>query len=665
MRAFKRKNNIFSNNVENRKKEIMFPIILWLGLGLLSTILIESLNRGSLTKTIIFIFGSFSLFLLNYFIVLSITSIAFLFKKTKSVYTILAGLIVLFGISDGVVMKFRGTPITAADMYSIKDGASIAKEYIGVFEFVLIIIALISFIVGIVIMFRREKKSKYFSCFKNIGFIIIPIIILTCGLAKYNTAKGKIKTYRWDLTATYNNNGFLISFINSAKELIPTKPETYTQERMNNINSKIEEKSVAVSAGDTKPNIIVVQLESFVDPYRLQGVEFESDPIPNIRKLQGESQHGFMKVPCFGGGTVRTEFEVLTGYSANNLGPGEIPNNTVLKKQSVESLAYILKNQGYGVTAVHDYIGNFYNRDTVYANFGFDNLVSMEYMDNLQYTYDYPSDMNNMPVIDTLINKKDPQFIFNVAVESHGPYDKEYKAEKYTVTGDMSDENKNQLQEYLDKAMEVDRYVESLINYVKESGEPTILAIYSDHLPALGMISDKKYFPQDKKYESEYYIWSNMGNEELKKDINAYQLSTEVLNLANVKGGLMPTFHNTYMKDEKYDEYLKDVQYDQLYGSNYLLGKNAYTKADMKLGIDNVKINKAYIEGNQLVVEGENLTKASKIIVDGKVLKTTYDNDSKIVAIGYGKNINKIEVGQEGMYGKMLSKSNEIKLSEN
>lgn len=663
MKIFKRKTTIFNSSIKSEKKEIIFPIIMWLSLGFIFTILIESLNRGSLAKTFVFMFGSFTLFLLNYFIILSITSVAFLFKKTKSVYNTIAGILVLFAIVNGVVMKFRGSPVTAADMYSIKDAMSIAKEYIGIFEMVLVGLALIAFIIGIVIMFRKEKKSKHFSYLRNIGCIIIPIILLTFAADKYNVAKGNIKNYRWDLTATYNENGFLISFINSAKELVPTKPETYTQDRMNEINSKIEDQVVTASAGEVKPNVIVVQLESLVDPYRLKGLEFESDPIPNIRKLQSESQHGFMKVPSFGGGTVRTEFEVLTGYSANNLGPGEIPNNTVLKKQSVESLAYILKKQGYGVTAVHDYIGNFYNRNSVYANFGFDNLVSMEYMDNLEYTYDYPSDMNNLPVINTLIDEKEPQFIFNVAVESHGPYDKDYKPEKYTVSGDIDDESKNQIQEYLDKVVEVDKYVESLINSIKESGEPTILAVYSDHLPALNAISDSKYFDQDKKYDTEYYIWSNMGSKEVKKDIKAYQLSTEVLNTSGLEGGLMPTFHNTYMEDPKYDEYLKDVQYDQLYGSNYLLGENVYPKANMKLGIDELKINKAYIEGNQLVVEGENLTKASKVIADGKVLKTTYDTENKIVAIGYNKNISKIQVGQEGMYGKFLSKSNEIQIS--
>lgn len=64
-------------------------------------------------------------------------------------------------------------------------------------------------------------------------------------------------------------------------------------------------------------------------------------------------------MPTYGGGTVRSEFEVLTGLSTDYLPVGEIPNNNILKKQPVESLAYILRDYGYGTNVIHNYEGNF------------------------------------------------------------------------------------------------------------------------------------------------------------------------------------------------------------------------------------------------------------------------------------------------------------------
>lgn len=634
------------------------------GFSILLTLIIELMQRGSIVKVIMFVTSHFAMFLLNVGIILSITSVAFLFKKTKSVYTILVGSLLIFGAIGGVVISFRGSPLTAADMYSIKDGLAIAQEYLGITEIIIVCLVILAFIIGIIILFKKEKKNEKFNCFRNILFLIIPSFIFTFGIYKYNKVKDNIKLYRWDLTSTYGVNGYLVSFIDSAKELIPNKPETYSQGRIDEIKTNMDEETMAVSGNQQKPNIIVVQLESFIDPYRLKGVEFTEDPIPNIRKIQEMGQNGLIRVPCFGGGTVRSEFEVLTGYSANNLGPGEIPNNTILRKQPVESMAYILKKQGYDVTAIHNYTGNFYNRDEVYANFGFDKMVTKEYMDNLEIKYDYPSDMNNLKPIKELMNSDKPQFIFNVAVESHGPYDDDYQAEKYTVSGDISEVEKNQIQEYLDKAKEVDNYVGSLIDYVEKSGEPTVIAMYGDHLPALDVVYDAENYPADQKYDTEYFIWSNTGMKPLEKDIQAYQLSTYILDQAKIKGGLMPSFHRTYMNDKKYDEYLKDIQYDQLYGENYSLGQELYKKTDLQLGLNPVKVTKAYIEGTQLVVEGENLTKASVVIADGKNIRTTYDNANRIIAVDFDKNIKKIEVGQEGMYGKMLTKTSEIPVAK-
>lgn len=650
--------------MKDKKFDIVKTILKWIFICTIMVLSIETMQRGSIVKSFVFIKGHFSMFMLNLGIILSITSIAFLFKKRLAIFAILSGAILIFAAAGAVVMNFRGSPLTAADMYSVKDGIAIAKEYFGIVEIVIILLLIAAMIAGVVFLFKKAKKRESSSILKNILIFIIPAFIFTFVSYKYNREHNNIKLYRWDLTTTYKENGYLVSFIDSAKELIPTKPETYNQARMDKIKNGLDESSAAVMANKTKPNIIVVQLESFIDPYRLKGVEFSEDPIPNIRRIQEQGPQGMITVPCFGGGTVRSEFEVLTGYAANNLGPGEIPNNTVLKKQSVESMAYILKNQGYDTTAIHNYLGNFYNRDEVYSNFGFDNLVTQEYIDDLQSKYDYPSDMNNLKSVKEVIVRDEPQFVFNVAVESHGPYDDDYKAEKYTVSGNISEVEKNQIQEYVDKAHEVDKYVEELIKYVESTGEPTIIAMYGDHLPALDAVNNPDIYPSDQKYETEYFIWSNTGVKPTEKNIEAYQLSAYVLGLAGIDAGIMPEFHKTYAGDEKYQEYLKDLQFDQLYGENYLLGQKIYKKSDMKLGINPIKVTKAYIDGNSLIVEGENLTRASKVMVKGKPIQTTYESANKIVAKGFKENVKSIQVGQEAMYGKMLSKTDEVQVEK-
>ena len=61
------------------------------------------------------------------------------------------------------------------------------------------------------------------------------------------------------------------------------------------------------------PDVVVVLSESFMDPFVLNGMRDLPDPIPNMRAALKARHGGRMLAPTFGGGTVRTEFEVLTG----------------------------------------------------------------------------------------------------------------------------------------------------------------------------------------------------------------------------------------------------------------------------------------------------------------------------------------------------------------
>ena len=77
-----------------------------------------------------------------------------------------------------------------------------------------------------------------------------------------------------------------------------------------------------------------------------------------------------LTVPVVGAGTANTEFEVLTGMSSRFFGPGEYPFQTCLKDQTVESVAYDLKENGYATHAIHNHRAAFYSRNEVYPQSG-------------------------------------------------------------------------------------------------------------------------------------------------------------------------------------------------------------------------------------------------------------------------------------------------------
>src|SRR5690606_23705483 len=80
----------------------------------------------------------------------------------------------------------------------------------------------------------------------------------------------------------------------------------------------------ATTTARTLPDIVIVQSESLFDPARLAGV-LDGRWLPQYHRLTRRTTHGDLVVPTFVGGTIRTEFEVLTGAPLASLGGVQYP----------------------------------------------------------------------------------------------------------------------------------------------------------------------------------------------------------------------------------------------------------------------------------------------------------------------------------------------------
>lgn len=665
----------FKELLGNKKtlKNLGINLFIWITLSFLLVFLGESFYRGSIENGKNFFNNSRELFILNYLIFLVITSIAFLFKKTRMVYGIISIIIMGFYIASGVIVGFRGSPLIWADMFSIKDGIAIAENYLNSETLKYVAIALIAIVVIIVALWFSERYKSKNKVFNLYGLIIVPLAVIVTG-SFYGSIKDGVEIYRWDLPASYHQNGFVYSFLNTAAGFKVKEPDNYSKASIDNIrNNIIEEEQVAsvnAKASSTKPaempNIIIVQLESFMDLNRIEGLTFTEDPIPNFRRIAEESTHGFLKVPTYGGGTVRSEFEVLTGLSTDYLPVGEIPNNNILKKQPVESMAYILHDYGYGTSVIHNYEGNFYNRDTVFPNLGFDTYVPMEYMDKPNNDeWQYPEDVLNIkPVEQILADNETPQFIYNITVESHGGYSSS-DFDNYTVDGNLTQEERNEIQCYVDKLRGVDEYIKELVDYAEASGEPTVIAMFGDHLPSLKVINEDESVLKDRnKYLTDFFIWDNIGLQKENVNMEAEEFTTYILDKLNMVSGVMPTFHEAYKEKPDYNKEFELLEYDMLFGKKYFFSadKKQYEKTNMKLGINEIVLNNYDISNNTLTVTGDNFNYKSKIIINGKIVETSFVDKHTLTTTDIPSDIKKISVGQIGKYDKILGSTNTLEI---
>ncbi|HWU74871.1 MAG TPA: LTA synthase family protein [Rhodanobacter sp.] len=237
------------------------------------------------------------------------------------------------------------------------------------------------------------------------------------------------------------------------------------------------------------PDIVVVQSESFFDPTIMRGYE-HSDFAPNLRRLAAHGISGKLHVPTFGGGTIRTEFEVLTGLSLRYFDNLQFPYLQMSHK-SLPSLVRTLEAHGYSTLAIHGNDPAFWNRTTAFKAIGFDRFVSQS-----SFPANAPNDgkyMADSAMTDEIMTQlKDggpPQFIFAISIEAHGPYDVEptHVAERdaIPVPDGIAGRDKLELQTYLYHLRHADAELGRLVKLLAQRQRPSLVLFYGDHLPAL------------------------------------------------------------------------------------------------------------------------------------------------------------------------------------
>ena len=477
------------NEIFTLDKRTIHQILLWLIGGLVLVFATEFLLRGSFEDVITLIKEKPGVVLANYLLILMLTSIFFLVKRKYMVYFISFMVILGVAITTFFLMKVRGIPLTFSDLYSIGEAMEIADKYINKTMIIIAVICLAFLIAVAVFLYKLDCDTKRF---KLINFVLIFIVSIGFfSTVRSQQSKNIMQFKRWDIPASYKCNGLTYSTVESCVKYIRKKPNDYSQAKIQEIKDKVDkaEASDNRTLNNKKPNILFVQLEAFMDPTEVKGIKYSEDPIPNFRKLTQTFTHGMASAPTTGGGTVRTEFEVMTGNNIDYLTPGEIPYNTILKSKYYNSVATTLKSEGYKAHAVHNFQGNFYGRNNAYAKLGFDDFTSKEYMSNYELNErEWVKDVILTKYIEKALDStKDSDLVYTVSVQGHSSYPTD--AENYDfpikVSGTLDQKVLNQMYYYVNQIKGTDDFIGELVDMVNKRDEDTIILFYSDHMPNL------------------------------------------------------------------------------------------------------------------------------------------------------------------------------------
>ena len=461
----------------------------------------------------------------------------------------------LLGLANSAVRTFRGTPISALDLYNIRTAMAVAGGYRYPFEFYFFTATLL-----LLFVWALAGKARWRCARRRVRWVArgccAAAVAAFCAVFS-NTAflnEIGIEDYLWNQNLAFADNGLLLSIAYSTKYLQIDVPEDYSPEQVQEIIDALPATDVPLT--QEQPNLIVIMNESLYDLATAGSFETDLEYLSFIHSLQGDENTitGNLRVSTFGGGTCNTEFEFLTGCTL-----GFFPSGSVVYQQYIReempSLVTLLQAQGYTADAVHPFYNYCWNRNKVYPLLGFEHFYDLSDFSGAKmlgsYVSNCVSDESDYEKLIELFEEKEsgqPIFLFNVTMQNHGGYARLLNAPEELVHMEKDGYTSSYADNYLSLIRASDLAFEELLSYFEQVEEPTIILLFGDHAPNLpdGVyeqlmgkdLGDLTLEETQKRYTTPFVLWANYDIENGGEDvgtISANYLSTLLLHTAGLK----------------------------------------------------------------------------------------------------------------------------------
>lgn len=640
-------------------------------LSMMLIFIIEVISRRSLVSAFSFLSKHTWAFVYNSFIIFASLSLVYLMRRRLLGRIVISGLWLFLGTVNGCILSNRVTPFGYTDLKCINDLLSMQNtNYFTAVEAITVVVVVGLFVAFCIYLFIKGPKFQGpRRRFVTPALVAVPFLLLPVTTeAAQNT--NVLASYFANIAQGYENYGFVYGFSTSVVDRGMSKPENYSEETIASVKKESKQET---TTNAKKPNMVVVLLESFIDPTEVDYLGFSEDPIPNFRRLTDNYTTGHLTVPVVGAGTANTEFEVLTGMSMQYFGTGEYPYKTILKQTDCESIASDLSKLGYGTHVVHNNGGNFYSRANAFSMMGFDSFTSKELMDIQEYT-----PLGSWPTDDILISETvkamdatpdQSDFVYTITVQGHGDYptDKILANPEIKVSGTMDEAGVNQWEYYVNMIHEVDKFIKNLTDALAARGEDTIVVLFGDHLPSLGL--EDANMATGTTFKTKYATWNNFGLAKNDADLTAYELLAHVTNDMGIHEGTIFAYEQNALDKgttgtEAYLNGLNQLQYDLLYGNRYAYnGVDLYPATNLVMGVEETGISDIWTSptGGYATIIGQNFTRWSKVYVNGEKVDTAYLNSSRLrIPLESVSDGDTVVVNQMGSSNTVFRSSNEF-----
>jgi phosphoglycerol transferase MdoB-like AlkP superfamily enzyme len=644
-------------------------------ISFIPVVIMEILSRGHYIEMITWSYKHVLELLFNEWIVFSLLLLFIaMIGRTRIAYWAISGILLSLALISGIKLKILGVPLTPWDIVLAGEASDMVKYISNILNFKILIILALFLTTSYFLLYRTPLFMKKVALKERGILAVIAVAMLTAVYTDLPLPVQKwfgIKASVWNQVENTQSNGYALATVLNTKSMFNDKREGYDDKTVEAI---VSQSPKPIKAGDAsnpvKPNVIVVLSEAFWDPTVINGVEFSRDPIPFFHKLQQTGTSGTMLSPQYGGGTANVEFEVLTGNSMRFLPQGSIAYNQFITNE-VDSLASIYARQGYTSTAISPFYNWFFNSNKIYKDFGFSKYIPIEFF-KPNYSGPYIADSEvAVNIIHATDQSDGPDFIFANTMENHFHFfPGKFPRNTIGVKGNISPSSIGMLETLAQGISASDNMLKELVQYYEKKGEPTIIAFWGDHLPALGddyaAYIDTKYISGKddpdflkKMYSVPLVVWNNFDTEHKDKlNISPSFLGPYLLELSKQQGSYYTEFLSQLSKKipvippkDYYEamnineQDLKDyetLQYDIIFGdrhaykdykvpiinSKYMLGFGPIT-------LDKVEPDTQDLSGYTsviLTVRGSNFPPLGYVTLNGKAIPSKWQDEHTLTA---------------------------------
>ena len=600
--------------------------------NIINTILLRLFTSGNFVVRSIFFDLGF---------LLIIVSLSFLVKKKKLYFGISSLITVACSVINSIYYNYYNSFVSisllATSVFvkdvgdAVVDFALRPTDWIYLWEFI-----------GLYLVIKKNTFKNIKDNFKKIILVGIVSLGIGCALPPYYAFSSFIKL--WNRVLVADNFGIYIYQVDDLvqslkpsinnlfgydKALKETK-EYYEENR----NKPSVNKYTGIFEGK---NVITIHAES-LQAFTL-GLSFNGEEVtPNLNKLVSEGIYFNNFYAQVGVGTSSdSEFTYATSLLPSN-------NGTVFVNyynNHFKTIQNMLKDKGYYVFSMHGNVGDFWNRDTMHLNMGYDKFYSKN---SFVIDEEYGLGLSDksffrqvVPMIKEINTLGKPYYGTLITLTNHTPWRGASEYSDYQVITSKVIDGETITNDYLENQV-IGKYIKT-VNYMDEAIgqfiqdmdkegllDNTVIVIYGDHDARLGkkqleylynydIVNNRLYDKEDPEYQEfneydyelskkvPYIIWTKDMNEGIVKDTpmgmidtsvtignmlgiyNKYALGKDIMNI-NKEEGIVVFKDGSYITDKIYYSAKNNEAYTLTNGiisEDYLKDNSKYADEIIKI----------------------------------------------------------------------------------